>query len=481
LTPIPGAPPPLQISRKVALVCCKPLINGQLSLEQDYRIQRLVEAMRKKEFIPYMVVFVGSDSATKAMTHFQQIIHAENDDDDDEQQPPHRPKCMAESTPILDGGLDIATKYFKTDLARWSHKLLEKLQMSVGDDDITGGRSQSTTSTTMTTMRRVVVQIQFALVSADYHLCILNDLHVRSPMQSFLKCFDHWDNNLLVDDHHQNRHTSSFAPKRIVVEPSWRYLYASTTGLRYYYPRSSNNSNDSDDDDDDEEETNIAISFCATCYRRVHLLIPVLMNIRAVAQNREFFQRDNYSLLVQVRRAFITDVENMYHNTDDDTTKTLRSVRKYMTALHNMNGSNKSLDVVLDGALLSMGRCSDLVRPAGLFTGSVPTSDFRRAVTYLEHAITQITMACDPDRPFVQQPPTATTAVATTTTTFSTSNTVVSLCRWIDEEQQNGLVHEQGDADDSSTEQSRSTRPAKKQSLLSRRQKRITRKPLEKF
>jgi hypothetical protein len=429
--------------------------------------------MRTKEFVPNMVVFVGSDSATKAMTHFQQIINDDNDDDDDEQ--PHRPKCMAESTPILDGGLDIAIKYFKADLARRSQKLLEKLQMSAVGDDITGGRPPTTrTTTTTTTMRRVVVQIQFALVSADYHLCILNDLHVRSPMQSFLKCFDHWD---LVDHHHHNRHTSSFAPKRIVVEPSWRYLYASTTGLRYYYPSISS-------DDDEEEEKNIAISFCATCYRRVHLLIPVLMNIRAVAQNREFFQRDNYSLLVQVRRAFITDVENMHHNNDehgggggDDPTKTLRSVRKYMTALHYMNGTNKSLDVVLDGALLSMGRCSDLVRPAGLFTGSVPTADFRRAVTFLEHAITQITMACDPDRPFVSsvQHPAATTAVATTTTS-SMSSTVVSLCRWVDKEQQNELAHyKQGDDDSSRTAPGR-TRPPKKQSLLSRRQKRSKRK-----
>jgi hypothetical protein len=433
LTPIPGAPPPRLVLRQVALVCCKPLIQNQISIEQEYRIQRLVQAMRTKEFVPYMVVFVGSDSATKAMEYFQQVLlvqqqHQQDGDGDADEKTPqqqqqqhHLPKCMAESTPILDGGLDMVTKYFQADLARWSRKLLEKLH------------EDTTTMTTTTNggvaggghMRRVVVQIQFALVSADYHLCILNDLHIRSPMQSFLKCFDyhhnHWDN--IIED----RHRPSFAPKRIVIEPSWLYLYASTTGLRYYYPHHNNNEND-EEDRDRQEEQNIAISFCATCYRRVHLLIPVLMNIKAVTQNREFFQRDNYRLLVQIRRALITDVEGLYHGDEygdgGGDTQTLNAVRKYRTSQLNLNGTYKTLDVVLDGALLSMGRCSDLVRPAGLLTGSVPITDFRRAVTFLEHAISQITMACDPDRPFV--PSSAHQRSAAKATTSTTAATAVS-------------------------------------------------------
>ena len=60
-----------------------------------------------------------------------------------------------------------------------------------------------------------------------------------------------------------------------------------------------------------------------------------------------------------------------------------------------------SLDVVLESALLSLGRCLDLVRPAGLMLAhtSVPKQDWKQALNQLEHFLDLIQSGCDPDHP----------------------------------------------------------------------------------
>ena len=131
--------------------------------------------------------------------------------------------------------------------------------------------------------------------------------------------------------------------------------------------------------------------FTRSWYRRAQELIPVLENLRGVVDNSEFFQRDNYRVLVQVRRSLVHDMEKLY-----EVQPSLAQVHAVIT--HD----GKPMDVVIEGALLSLGWCSDLVRPAGLLTGIVESADFRLAVSVLEQAVTQISKACDPDRPLPQ-------------------------------------------------------------------------------
>lgn len=307
------------VVRTVAIVLCKPLMDGIISLEQTVRIQRLVTAMNDGTLEqPYKIIFVGSNSSEASMEYFQTISS------------PNDIKCMAESTSIPDGGLDIICDILQDDLECVSERLKH---------------------------RHIMFHMHFALVSSDYHLCVLNDIHVRSPGQSYLQRLEQWG---------VEQSGPSFRPPTIAT--SWTYLYASTVDLKY---------------NDDEN-----LAFVSTCYRRAQQLIPVLMNLRAVCANREFFQRDNYRVLVQVRRSFITDIERLYC----DSTAFAR-VRRHLTP------TGKPLDIVLEEALLSMGRCSDLVRPAGMLTGSVLAHDFHLSVTVLEHAISLITVACDPDQP----------------------------------------------------------------------------------
>ncbi len=68
---------------------------------------------------------------------------------------------------------------------------------------------------------------------------------------------------------------------------------------------------------------------------------------------------------------------------------------------NNNNKYEDGRDIVsiLEGALLSLGRCVDLVKPAGLHTGTVSKSEWRRALDSLEHSMSEIRDHCDPDRP----------------------------------------------------------------------------------
>ena len=59
-----------------------------------------------------------------------------------------------------------------------------------------------------------------------------------------------------------------------------------------------------------------------------------------------------------------------------------------------------STDVALESALLALGRCADLVRPAGRLTSrSVSQEEWTDAIQQLEHFLDLMETACDPDRP----------------------------------------------------------------------------------
>ena len=69
------------------------------------------------------------------------------------------------------------------------------------------------------------------------------------------------------------------------------------------------------------------------------------------------------------------------------------------TLRSDLRTPRRDVNVALEGVVLSLGRCIDLVRPAGLLVGSVSKMDFSKALRALEHAVTQIRTFCDPDSP----------------------------------------------------------------------------------
>jgi hypothetical protein len=128
----------------------------------------------------------------------------------------------------------------------------------------------------------------------------------------------------------------------------------------------------------------------------------------------EFFQRDNYRSLVATRRSLVVLLEEMNeafrHNKQRKTATGLvppnlkAQLQKtgITTSSRDKKRSNRyiSTDVALESALLSLGRCLDLVRPAGtLSSNSIPREDWREALKQLENFLDLMQRACDPDRP----------------------------------------------------------------------------------
>jgi hypothetical protein len=194
------------------------------------------------------------------------------------------------------------------------------------------------------------LRIQISLVSSDYHLCQLHDLHVRSPNQSPLRALTNWPTT-------ETKNIKTF----------WTYVYATSAPVLAH--------------DNDVQ------AFLLKCFQTAQQLRIVVVNLRGVVEHCEFFQRENYLVLVSARRSLVTDMEGIYH------------VQPSLKSFNRLLINKKPMDVVLQSALTSLGRCLDLVRPAGLLTGSVPEHDWKLALAILEHAVDQISMTCNPDQP----------------------------------------------------------------------------------
>lgn len=65
--------------------------------------------------------------------------------------------------------------------------------------------------------------------------------------------------------------------------------------------------------------------------------------------------------------------------------------------IYTNNGSERDIIAVLESALISLGRCIDLARPAGLLVSSVSKDDWIKALHALEHALQELSY-CDPDQ-----------------------------------------------------------------------------------
>lgn len=74
--------------------------------------------------------------------------------------------------------------------------------------------------------------------------------------------------------------------------------------------------------------------------------------------------------------------------------------QKPAKSLKNHQIVRNSIEVELEMALLSLGRCCDLVRPAGTFSAqSVSRQEWRYALGHIQDFMNRIGCCCDPDRP----------------------------------------------------------------------------------
>jgi len=120
--------------------------------------------------------------------------------------------------------------------------------------------------------------------------------------------------------------------------------------------------------------------------------------MRGVVEQTEFFQRDNYLLLSSIRRSFVSLVEAIYTDKGQE-------IRAGVIQYFEQSGRSQftkedvKIIVVLESALLNLGRCIDLVKPAGLLVSSVPAATWSKALFNLEESMSRIKTVCDPDQP----------------------------------------------------------------------------------
>jgi hypothetical protein len=248
---------------------------------------------------------------------------------------------------------------------------------------------------------RKKVHLHFTLLSSEYHLCNLNDVHHRSPNQSLLRPIEKLRT---VDRSHEEimseyddeitafrRSLQSSTPEEKdaavgqrqrpmingIVDCSWSFKYST-------YPYSYT----SDD----------ASAFMGRCYLLGEELLPLYINMKGVVADREFLQRDNYMMAASIRHKLVALMEDLYK-----TSPGLRSGLREISSKSNsdvvVDEKAARVDIVLEGATLSLGRCIDLLRPAGLHQSTVTKAEYTKALRLLDHCRHQIRTYCDPDRP----------------------------------------------------------------------------------
>jgi hypothetical protein len=364
--------------RHVAVILAKPLVDDQITVEFAVRIQRLVRAMQYEDYRPDVICFVegygksSSSSSNRNATATLRVAGGVASDCDVGY------SYFRHLATTLD--LNVSGIIFHLERTSIQNGALGTIADLIQRDCVPvwiKGLMETTTAVTFEPNRKLLrkLYVQFRLVSSEYHLCILNDIHVRSPGQSPLRSLERWPSvSSTAGGAAPMNHTT------VQLETSWTYLYATTANMRLTSSFL-------------DESDRLLATFVAACYKRSQDLIPVLQNLRGVVADKEFFQRDNYRVLVQTRRALVSDMELLYQQQSS-----LAAVHRALSPSTGAENAKVPLDVVVEGALLLLGRCLDLVRPAGLLTGTVPAQDFRLAVNLLEQAVSQLSVACDPDQ-----------------------------------------------------------------------------------
>jgi len=383
-------------TRNVVIVFGKNLVRDQVTVEYASRIRTLVKLLKNdaESFAPSIICFCGGISSGNYVS------------DADAGYVFFRHMCESQDV-NLDGinifvdrysqSEDQALHYCTKELRKYLPQWLKASPAFVDTDthDAYG----------MKAPKRKKIQVHFSLISTEYHLCNLNDVHHRSPQQSLLKELenleldsinfssrrrnsssrdyggtydDDYDSYYSNDDdpyyfHNRKREVHVRSQEKGIVETSWSFQYAT---YPFVYAK---------------DETTV---FLGKCFLLSEELMPLYVNMKGVIEKKEFFQRDNYLMLASIRRSLVSHVEDLHI--------CRQGLRRDLNLATKKAGvDERPIEEVLESAILHLGRCIDLVRPAGLLVSSVTKSDWARAFRALEYSMSEIRLVCDPDRPLL--------------------------------------------------------------------------------
>jgi hypothetical protein len=423
--------------RHVAIVLAKPLIDNRVSVEYFMRMQNLCQALADadSQYQPSLIVFIGSGigRSRTAVTQNTTVDGRLTDVDAGYQwflEECSRQDIRLDGTSfhlerksVEKGGLRrVADVILRKHIPEWYSAFTTAAEL----ESCSGSSGGASTSSWRPSKK---LSVHVSLFSSEYHLCQLHDIHTRSPGNSYLRPFN-----------------DNFGDSRVVC--TWTYRYSSTIGVPYDRVQLSSKVGESRNDSTSEknlsaedrlqsrvtEAQSTVRTIQTQFFRAIQSLVPVLINLRGIIANDEFFQRDNFLVLQATRRILVSQMELLYKNpllleevhhtrifakrekSSSNTTEAKEPNAAEATAegdraavdgvvpisggiVRRQSSNYTHLDVLLETALLSMGRCLDLVRPAGLLSGVVTPSDWKLARYLLEQTIIQISRTCDPDLP----------------------------------------------------------------------------------
>jgi len=376
----------------VAIVFGKELVRDQVTVEYASRIRTLARLFKNEpEFHPSLVCFCGgiADGSHVANSDAGYIFF--------------RHMCEAQGIDL--NGVEICID----NKSRSDDEAINSVTEEIKSTYIPKWLSRSPTTTD--TMQKSI-DMHFTLISTEYHLCNINDVHHRSPERSLLNAMENigdsftGNRNYSVQQkanagrssndffiYYDDDENGSFGDANIssgeqgvlksnhpavrgLVKTSWSFQYAT---YPYIYAKSD------------------STVFLGKCFLLGEELMPLLVNMKGVVEQREFFQRDNYLMLASIRRSLVEHIEAL-HKPSHSTKKAMKNELRRIKDVH---GNERDVIRILEGALLSLGRCCDMVKPAGLHVGSVTKDDWKRALRSLEHSMSEIRTYCDPDRPLL--------------------------------------------------------------------------------
>ena len=259
--------------KDVAIVFGRPLCEDQITIEYAFRLVSLAKAMKFEEYKPSLICFCGPASSMPASTTANTTATK------------HRsaPSIGIDFFEHLCSTNDISLE--GTDLCRvptfsstspssfsssWSifslnpvvKKLLEKHYLEKWQGESEAYESDMDEYGMTRQEPRKKIHIHWKLFSTEYHLCNLNDIHIRSPRQSPLA-------RLMHDLEHA---VNSEDYQRGIVQTTWSFHYSI-----YPYVVSS-------------DKPKMKEAFLGKCYLMAQSLVPLLVNLKGVAENVSSFQ-----------------------------------------------------------------------------------------------------------------------------------------------------------------------------------------------
>jgi len=361
----------------VAVVFGKKLVRDQVTVEYASRIRTLVRLwMEEKEFRPSLVCFCGG------------VAKGNHVSDADAGYVFFRHMCEVQGI-VLDEKVGILIDNKSRNDEEAVFHITESVKSQYIPKWLQASPSRKTTAGDEFGEGAVVqkkVNVHFTLISTEYHLCNINDVHHRSPQRSLLTIMEGMGGGF-KDPNQYGYSEGNYDKSPYDSMLDYRESQDGPEIDDYYsYRQDRNDQNLSDDDDDDTGEISAtqgivltswsfqyatypyiyakddAMVFLGKCYLLGEELKPLLVNMKGVVDQKEFFQRDNYLMLASIRRSLVHHVEDLHKPRKKELHMALKAHNiSLQNGGGNANANERDMIGVLEIALLSLGRCVDLV------------------------------------------------------------------------------------------------------------------------